>query len=113
MWRAVVVPLLTCLVAVMAGCAQQEPLEVTLGWESEDYYVGVAVPDSTGLPGLVRMENDYYVQLSNLRLQASMSTPFMDRGTFARGDMAGAAGGLVWATSRRNDSLFLVDVLDP
>ncbi|MCX6926168.1 MAG: hypothetical protein NT154_23615, partial [Verrucomicrobia bacterium] len=52
----------------------------------------------------------YYVQLANLRLQPVMSTPFMDRGTFVRGDMAGAAGRQVWATCRHNDSLFVVNV---
>lgn len=110
MWRTVVVLVLTSFVAAIMGCAQRQPLEATLQWESEDFYVGVATLDSAGSPGLVRIENDYYVQLSNLRLQAVMSTPFVNRGTFRLGDMAGAVGGLVWATCKRNDSLFLVDV---
>jgi hypothetical protein len=59
MWRAALL-----FFAVLMGCAERQPLEATLGWESEDHYVGVAIPDSAGLPGLVRMENDYYVQLS-------------------------------------------------
>jgi len=111
MWRAVVVLAVTSFVAAMMSCAQRKPFEATLLWESEDLYVGVAASDSTGIPGLVRIMGDYYVQLSDLRLRPVMSTPFMNRGTFRHGDMAGAAGGLVWATCKRNDSLFIVDVL--
>lgn len=111
MWRALAVLVLTCFAAAMIGCAQRQPLEATLLWASEDLYVGAATLGSTGSPGLVRIENDYYVQLSNLRLQAVISTPFMNRGTFRPGDMAGAVGKLVWATCKRNDSLFIVDVL--
>jgi signal transduction histidine kinase len=111
MWRTVVVLALTSFAVAIVGCAQrQPPLEATLHWESEDFYVGAAVLDSAGSPGLANIQDDRYVQLSNLHLQPVTSTPFMNHGTFGPKDMAGARGRLVWATCKRHDSLFIVDV---
>jgi hypothetical protein len=106
MWRVILV-----LGAVLAGCAQRSPLRATLHWEDERTFIGVAEPDSENPPGLVLIESDFCIQPVNLRLEASDRTWHFEHGTFTTRSLTGAMDAKhIWATFKRHDSLFLVDV---